>query len=239
MPKADAVQQHTTLAGTELTWTVDARAASKAMPWVHRQPTVFQRDLAGMAQYFPHWLLLAERGESPARCGACEAFLVPTGGDIRCVACGQPGKADGLRWAGHIPALVRPEPAFARRREALKQAGFAEATLQGSTYLLVPLVVRYPAEWPNVEPAVRYPLRWLKAMGLPHSSGAHHLIRRGTACIFASMQWKAAPVHAILQQRMVNHIFSLFKVAAGQTPAQAFIGKMYNRPWTPQSANGE
>jgi hypothetical protein len=42
------------------------------------------------------------------------------------------------------------------------------------------------------------------------------------------------PIHAVLQQRMVNHIASLLKIAAGQAPAQAFIGRIHNDDWQPE-----
>jgi hypothetical protein len=73
-------------------------------------------------------------------------------------------------------------------------------------------------------------------MGLPHSSARHHLLDRGKACIFSWGQWHAMPIHALLQQRMVNHALSLFKIAAGQTPEQAFIGRIHNSSWQPEPA---
>jgi hypothetical protein len=157
---------------------------------------------------------------------------------MRCVRCWEQGQADGLLWLGHIPALARPEPAFLRRQQALQEAGFAEITVGQATYLLIPLTVRYPAEWPNVEPTVRYAPRWLDALRVPRNSAAHHLIQDGRACVFAWGQWTAMPVHAVLQQRMVNHIASLLKVAAGQRPREAFIGRIHQRPWRPAAGGG-
>jgi hypothetical protein len=78
---------------------------------------------------------------------------------------------------------------------------------------------------------VRYAPRWLDALGLPPNSGAHHLVQNGRACIFGWGQWTAMPIHAVLQQRMVNHVASLLKVAAGQKPKQAFIGRGHHTSW--------
>jgi hypothetical protein len=155
-------------------------------------------------------------------------------GALRCVRCGEAGEVDGLLWLGHLPSLARPERTFQRRREALRRAGFPEVKTDAATFLLVPLMVVYPGEWPNIQPVVRYARRWLDALDLPSSSGVHHLIQGGRACIFSWGQWVAMPVHAVLQQRMVNHVASLLKVAAGQPPQQAFIGRIHRERWQPE-----
>jgi hypothetical protein len=225
---------HTTIAGTDHTWPVDTNAAAAAAPWAARAPAALAADLAGMAEYFPHWLLVGAAGGRALRCRRCLVFLAPTGGAIRCPSCSDAQLANGLLWVGHLPALARPEPAFARRRAALQAAGFAEAAAGDVAYLLVPLAVVYPGEWPSVEPSVRYAGRWLDTLGLPRGSAAHHLIGDGQACLFAWGQWSAQPIHAVLQQRVVNHVASLLKIAAGQSPAQAFIGRIHHDDWEPQ-----
>jgi hypothetical protein len=229
------IQHHTSIAGREHVWPVDLGAAARVMPWAGRAPRVLADDLAGMAEYFPHWLLAASHAGRPARCTGCGAPLAPTAGAPRCVVCGAEGAADGLIWLGHLPALARPERAFARRQAALRAAGFDEVLAGGTAYLLAPLAVAYPAEWPNVEPGVRYAGRWLDALGLPRASASHHLVGNGQACLFAWGQWSATPIHAVLQQRVVNHLASLLKVAAGMPPQQAFIGRIHHDDWQPDS----
>ncbi len=226
--------QRTVIDGVERAWEVDLGAAAGAAAWVGRAPQALQADLQGMAQYFPHWILAGSKGGRLARCARCTALCVPSDGALRCVCCEKARPADGLLWLGHIPTLARPEDEFVRRQQALQEAGFAQVDVGGAAYLLVPLTVLYPAEWPNVEPVVRYAARWLDALGLPQNSGAHHLINNGRACIFTWGQWRAMPVHAVLQQRVVNHIASLLKIAAGQSPRQAFIGRIHNRAWRPE-----
>jgi hypothetical protein len=228
------IYHHTTIAGAEQTWPVDTDAAAASAPWAARSPAALAADLAGMAEYFPHWLLVGAMSGRALRCQRCMAFLVPTAGAIRCPGCGETRPATGLLWVGHLPALARPEPAFARRRAALQSTGFVEAAAGGVAYLFVPLTVVYPDEWPNVEPAVRYVGRWLDALGLPRGSAAHHLVGDGQACLFAWGQWSAQPVHAVIQQRVVNHVASLLKIAAGQSSAQAFIGRIHHDDWEPE-----
>ncbi|HEX5688836.1 MAG TPA: hypothetical protein VFX76_02490 [Roseiflexaceae bacterium] len=230
----ESYRQQATIAGAERAWYVDTVAAAAAAPWASRAPEALAADLAGMAAYFPHWLLVGTQGGRPARCRPCAAFHVPLDGAIRCPGCGATTDGNGLAWVGHLPALARAEPAFARRRAALHAAGYAEANVGAAEYLLVPLGMLYPAEWPNVEPAVRYAGRWLDALGLPRASAAHHLVGNGQACIFAWGQWSAMPVHAVLQQRMVNHVASLLKITAGQSPTQAFIGRIHHDNWQPE-----
>jgi hypothetical protein len=228
------IYHHITVDGVEHEWPVDPGAAAKAMTWAARAPDVLKADLAGMAEYFPHWVLAGCNGDRLTRCPRCATILVPSQGRMRCAQCGEEGKVNGLLWLGHIPTLARSEPSFHRRQKALRKAGFAEVRVGDATYLLVPLTVRYPAEWPNVKPTVRYARRWLKALGVPHSSAANHLIQGGKACIFGWSQWTAMPIHAVLQQRMINHITSLLKVAAGQKPGKAFIGRGHHTSWGPE-----
>ena len=229
-----ATFHHTTLAGREHTWEVDSSAAAQAMPWVARSPAALAADLAGMGAYFPHWLLAGASGGQPLRCAACRALRAPMAGAIRCPACRAAAPADGLIWLGHLPALARPEPEFAPKLAALRAAGFDQVAAGGDTYLLVPLAVAYPAEWPNVEPAVRYARRWLAALGLSRYSATHHLVGDGQACLFGWGQWQAMPVPTVLQQRVVNHLASLLKIAAGQPPQQAFIGRVHGDDWRPE-----
>ena len=106
---------HTTIDGAERSWVVDINAVAAVVPWAARRPEALTADLAGMAAYFPHWLLAGSRGGKPAHCERCSAPLVPTAGAIRCAGCSSTGQFEGMVWLGHIPALARPERAFARR----------------------------------------------------------------------------------------------------------------------------
>ena len=229
------IYQHMTIGVQEKRWLVDCQAASKIMSWIKRTPQALIADVEGMQTYFPHWILVASRNQKPLYCDRCQQFYVPTDGATRCLQCRQTVKAAELMWLGHIPVLARPEVAFAKRQAALREKEYDEVSLNDETYLLVPLTVSYPQEWPNTEPIVRYGKTWLKTLGIPNNSSRHHLISHGRACIFAWGQWQAMPIHAVLQQRMVNHIMSLFKTAAGQSPEAAFIGRIHRQNWHPES----
>jgi hypothetical protein len=226
---------HTTIhADQPIRWPLDLEAAAGVMRWAKRRPEALTADLEGMGRYFPSWMLIGASGGRTASCAICHMPCVPTDNAIRCPLCGAQAQADGLIWVGLLPALARPEEVFQLRRLALRDAGFDEVATANGDYLLIPLSVSYPAEWPNVEPSVRYAPRWLTAAGLPTASAAYHLIGNGQACIYAYHQWQAAPVHTVLQQRMVNHAASLLKIAAGQSPQQAFIGRIHHDRWEPE-----
>lgn len=217
-----SVAQELTHADLVYRWTVDEEVVATLAPWARRSPDTLGAELDEMARHFPHWLVVASDGGRPLVCVACRIPIVPSDGACRCVRCGRTVRATGIAWSGILPALARREPVFAGRRRALAEAGFEEVRAGGYEYLLVPLVARLPDEWPNREPEIRYPPRWLEALELPLSSGAHHVIQQGRACLYAYNQWRAAPLYEVIQQRVVNHVASLLKISAGHPPAVAF-----------------
>jgi hypothetical protein len=127
-----------------------------------------------------------------------------------------------------LPSLARPEPTFAAKRIALQRAGFAEIQVQHQHYLLVPLLISYPHEWPNLPPTVSYVKLWLQTLGLPLASATHHLVGNGQACLYAYAEWQASSIAAVLQQRVANHLHSLLKIAAGIAPERAFLGRAHH-----------
>ncbi|MEM7034428.1 MAG: hypothetical protein AAF629_33110 [Chloroflexota bacterium] len=188
------IYQQIIIEGTEKRWLVDCQAAAKAMSWIKRTPQTLYEDIIGMQTYFPHWILVAGQAGKPLRCSNCGQFYVPMMEAIRCLACQKVATTKELIWLGHLPALSRPESPFVNRREALRKKGYDEISVGEEAYLLVPLTVTYPTEWPNVEPTVRYGVTWLKTLGLPQASASHHLLSGGRACIFAWGQWHALGV---------------------------------------------
>jgi hypothetical protein len=102
----------------------------------------------------------------------------------------------------------------------------AEAEVGGLVYVLVPLAVTYPVEWPLLEPSVNYAPRWLTTLALPLADGRYHIIGGGRACLFSWNQWRPMSVAAVLQQRVVNHVVSLLKIAAGISLDKAFLGRV-------------
>ena len=212
---------------TEINWPVDISALAGMLPVISQHPGVVQNDVESMHCFFPHWILAGTKQEKITKCRSCKVAAVPTAGAIRCPVCSVPVDADGAAWLGHIPALMPTDESFAQYRYTLAAAGFQEVETCGQVYLLVPLRLLYPHEWPNVQAAVQYAPGWLQALGLPLANASYHLIGRGQACLFAWGQWKAMSVGELLQQRVINHVHSLLKIASGQSAEQAFIGRVH------------
>jgi hypothetical protein len=227
LPKQKTIYHRTSIAGRELAWAPDIGGAARAMPWAGRSSAALLADLESMADYFPHWVLVGTHKGRSVICGACGLSGAPIDRAIRCPQCLAELPADGLRWVGHLPALARPEPRFLQRADALRDGGFEDLLVGDQRYLLIPLSASYPAEWPNVEPAIRYAPRWLDLAGLPRASASHHLVGVGQACLYAWGEWQAQTVASVLQQRVVNHAASLLKIMAGAAPHAAFIGKAH------------
>lgn len=215
--------------GREREWAVDLAAAAAVAPWARRAPALLEREVAEMGEHFPHWLLSLGAAGAPRPCAACGDSLIFAAGAARCVACDAPAApqpGDQLVWVGHLPTLVRPEPAFQRRLPALAAAGFPTFEAGAARYLLVLLTLAYGDEWPHEEPAVRYPLRLLELLGVGLGA-ATHTLGGGRACLYAFGQYHGAGAREVLQQRAVNHLASLAKIAAGVAPAEAFIGRVH------------
>lgn len=217
--------------GEERVWQVDLAAASTAATWARRTPALLEHELAEMAAHFPHWLLALGRADAALPCVACGDTLIFADGAARCVACDAPATPTTgaqLLWLGHLPALVRPGPALERRLPTLAAAGFPTVEAGAARYLLVPLTLAYPDEWPHQEPTVRYPEQLLELLGVaPGPSGVTHMLGDGRACLYAHGQYQGASARAVLQQRAVNHLASLLKIAAGVPPHEAFIGRIH------------
>jgi hypothetical protein len=215
----------------EREWQVDSAAAAQVMAWAKRTPALLAQELAEMAEHFPHWLLALADADSPRACARCGELVIFAEGAARCVACDAPAtynRKARLAWLGHLPTLLRASAALERRLPALAAAGAPTVEAGGARYLLVPMHAIYPAEWPNVEPAVFYGPGILAALGLANGvSASHHLYSGGQACLYASGQWRGASVRVVLQQRVVNHLASLVKIASGVPPDQAFIGRIH------------
>ncbi len=230
------MQQHKTVVRpdgtrTELNWEVDLAAASAVQAWSRRAPALLEQELAEMAAYFPHWLLTLGCDDALLPCAQCGDVLIYHNGAARCAACATPMTPPAnaqLLWTGHVPTLIRAGPALERRLSALAAADYPTVTAGDARYLLVPLTVAYPAQWPHVEPVVRYQSRFLQLLGMPSGvSSSHHMFGDGRACLYASGQWRNVTVRVVLQQRLVNHLASLIKIAAGVDPVEAFIGRIH------------
>lgn len=226
-----------TLAGREIVWEVDLVAAERTQRWARQQPERLASEVAEMAEHFPRWVLVhsPRDGEGPVTCKACKGLIVPWEGAWRCITCRRavtPQRGHALAWVGHLPAPWPDHPRLARRTSP--PAGHAFAAAGGRRYLLAPLIVTYPESWPHSDPAVRYSAGLLEFLGLK-ASGRIHMYDPRRPCLYYTGQWRGVSVRAVLQQRVVNHLASLVKLAMGRTPEDAFIGRIHDQPWEGRS----
>ncbi len=223
--------QHRFVGTGERTWQVDLAAAARVAPWAWRTPALLVTELVTMSTHFPHWLLALGHADLPVPCATCGETVIFAAGAARCVACNTPATPPvgaQLVWVGQIPTLVRPAPALTARLPALAAAGYPTVTANAARYLLVTLSVAYPDEWPHEELLVRYSPRFLELIGVGTGpSGTTHMLSEGRACLYAPGQYQGTGVAAVLQQRLVNHLASLIKIAGGTAPSEAFIGRIH------------
>jgi hypothetical protein len=223
--------QHRYIGEREREWLVDLEAAAAVAPWARRAPALLESEVAEMGRSFPHWLLALGRANAPLPCSACGETVIFAAGAARCVACDAPAAPPPdaqLVWVGHLPTMAWPVPALEARLPALVAAGFPTFMAGSARYMLVILTLAYPAEWPHEEPVVRYAPAFLEQLGIALGpSGATHMLADGRACLYASGQYQGAGAAAVLQQRVVNHLASLVKIAGGTPPEEAFIGRIH------------
>jgi len=187
------------------------------------------REVTEMATHFPRWLLTLGVGRETLACRGCGGLVVFERG-ARCVLCGREVKrgsvsdATNLAWFGLMPpigvdGLGRLKESLAARAAARHVVGRREDI---GTYLLVPLVAAYHAEYPANAPSVCYLPGIFSIPGMPPdtTSHAYHLFGHGQMCLFASGQWsKEMTVRDVLQQRAYAHVVKLLNYADGKKTA--------------------
>src|SRR5688572_20636564 len=95
--------QTITFAETTYRWQVDVAGAARAMKWVARKPQRLDEEIAAMATYFPHWLLVGGEQEQPQKSRCCAAPVIPSKGDMRCAVCEGVQSSRELLWVGNLP----------------------------------------------------------------------------------------------------------------------------------------
>ncbi len=208
-------------------WTVDLAAAGQVSAWARENPALLAQEVAEMAAYFPRWVLTAGDGKAVNRCARCQDVLVFRDGKLACVRCGRVGKGSQLAWMGHLPLPVDGLPQALARIMAHATPGFPLVRVGGTQLWLVPVVAFHPTDWPRSEPILRYDRALFSILNIP-ATATNHIIDQTRMCLYGWSQWRAVTVRVVLQQRVVNHLASLLKVADGQPAATAFAGKAHS-----------
>jgi hypothetical protein len=211
----------------DVQWTVDLAAAARVSTWARENPALLAQEVAEMEAYFPRWVLTVGDGTAVSRGPRCSDVPVFREGKLGCVRCGRPGKGSQLAWMGHLPLPVDGLPRALARIEAAAQPGYPLVAVGGRRLWLVPVVAFHPADWPRSEPILRYDRALFSILGIA-ATATNHIIDHTRMCLYAWGQWRAVTLRVVLQQRVVNHLASLLKVADGQPAATAFAGNAHN-----------
>jgi hypothetical protein len=157
---------------------------------------------------------------------------VPTGGAWRWASDGEPiGIHGDLMWQGLLPAPL----GGLKQTEQKLQRKYPVEFINGNPWTTVPIRAICGPDFPRGEPWVFYDERWLKALGVQMGSAAH-ILGEGRMCLFYPGHWKRGyAVADVLSQRVVNHVYSILKMANGVSATNAFIGRIHNDIWRPSA----
>jgi hypothetical protein len=201
------------------TWTVDLQSAAAVAAF---SLTRLQREVDEMAKHFPRWVLSVAKGRSLEAC-ACGGVLVFDQG-LRCVSCAKLCKKKDVRlsWFGLMPpigidSLPKVREAIARNPPGRHVLGHHPRI---GNYILVPLIVTYPASYPGDSPHVFYLPELGAVQGVPSEQIGHsfHMLPEGRMCLYAGGEWSdASCVRETLQQRAYAHVVKLLNYANGKT----------------------
>jgi hypothetical protein len=209
-------------------WHVDLEAAAR---FCGVTAVRMAREASEMAAHFPRWLLALTRDGQPIRCRACDGLFVFDRG-VRCVQCDSTSVPRHARggWFGVVPpvgidGLAKLRPALLAKPPQRHVVGHREGL---GNFLLVPLVVTYPAEYPAYPPNVFYLPSFRDIPGVPSDEYSHelHMIGVGRMCLYATGEWTdALTCRDVLQQRAYPHVIKFLNYANGKRDAFAIVSK--------------
>ncbi|MEI6046860.1 MAG: hypothetical protein WCS37_21135 [Chloroflexota bacterium] len=211
------------------TWVLNLEAAGRAQRWSQENPALLQEEATEMLYYFPSWLLVAVREEQPLRCEGCGELMVWKAKGLACAGCDRNFKGRlrqaklSLAWIGHLPAPIPTKGLSLERLEAHPDPTAPLVRVGGQPYVLVPLLACYPENWPQRPPLIHYDRDFLNRIGIQGVGHSTHLVGTDgtTMCLYTS--WRAVTLRVVLQQRVVNHVVSLFKIVQGVQHSEAFL----------------
>jgi len=209
-------------------WSVDVKAAA-SLAGINAER--FSVELADMAVHFPRWILTVSQHHALVRCQKCDGMVIFDRG-ARCVACDVkasrlPGAARPA-WFGVMPpigidGLARIKDGLLARPPKGHVVGHREGL---GNYLLVPLVVTYPPQFPLSPVEVFYLPEFRTIPGMPQEEVSHafHMVGHGKMCLFAAGEWiPEMGARTTLQQRAYAHVVKFLNYANGKRNAFAVV----------------
>jgi hypothetical protein len=216
-----------------VTWTVDIPAACSVGTDMKTQRLT--REVADMAQHMPRWILTlaTPTNNDFTACPRCKGMLVFDRG-IRCVQCGKPAPKRQvnnarLAWFGLLPPIG--VDGLERLKAGLQRKGAPEKHVFGQradigSFLLVPLLAIYPANFPVNSVRVSYMPGFWRLPNMPRNAAAHeyHMLGDSLMCLFAGGEWKQnTTCREVLQQRAYPHVIKMLNYANGKRNAFAIV----------------
>jgi len=202
-------------------------AAAKAQKWAKQRPALLEQEVAEMAAHFPHWQLGMSEAGTLLGCPTCQlpyGFSKAGASKPTCPRCGRELKKEGvaaLCWYGYLPTMLRPRAAVKVQRQIVPSHPLIR--VGRNLWLLAPLLLSYPAEWPSYPPIVQYDPRIFTLLKVAATT-SNHVVGNNQLCLYSGGGWRQVTARVVLQQRVANHLASLIRVASGQASAEAFIG---------------
>ena len=217
----------------EVVWDIDMSVLAETQRWAGDSARV-ERELGAMAEMYPSWVLTNAVGAQLAEREQRADIAVPTGDAWRWASDGSlianMNPENALMWEGLLPA---PLGGLNRTRKKLS-GQYPVEEIRGQAWTAVPVRVLYSSNFPRAVPDVSYSETWLRALQIA-SSANQHLYGGGRLCLFYPGQWKVRyTVADVLSQRVINHVYSMLKIANGMSPANAFIGRIHAEQWLPE-----
>jgi hypothetical protein len=212
-------------------WVVDTATAARLAGWGNDGTDRLDREVAEMGSHFPRWVTVITQGRDVLTCAGCGGMLVLDRG-VRCVACEEVARRlpvdCGPGWFGLMPPIGVDSLAKVRERLGAKPpprhvVGHREGM---GTFILVPLLVSYPRNFPLVPPRVHYLPGFFKIPGMPADACSHsyHLLGGGLMCLFAPGDWRQEMTcREVLQQRGFPHVVKMLAYANGKRDAFAKV----------------
>lgn len=205
-------------------WNVDVKALKsvRGNDWVEDYPRLIQTDLEQMAETFPHWFLTVGHSVNPIACPSDGDYFIPKDGRLQCVNCAQAisQTPSCLIWTGMLPVQIAGAEKVSRHIRRLIEREEIRLPYVGdeSIFLLVPIKIIYPSNWPNSQPSAYYSKEFFHSLGVspPGVSHAHHMNGDLKMCLF--LNWHQMTIREVIQNRIAPHALAQVKIANGERP---------------------
>lgn len=207
------------------TWEVDTSALGRISynDWLTRFPQLLEQDLREMGSMFPHWILVGGNSQDAVSCPDDREYIVPKEGKMRCLKCDRSYEQtlSSLIWTGMLPVRVERAGRVERNIKRLEKGRELRLPFVKG-FLLVPIKIVYPQNWPHGDPGSYYTPEFFQALGVdtPGISHHHHMNGGLRMCLFSN--WHQMSIMEVIQNRIGPHALAQVMLASGERPKSWF-----------------